>query len=405
MRILLVNDYATPTGGAELQMLALRDSLRCLGHEVRLFASSAQATPGDNFADYTCFGSTSRFRTLLQTANPWAYWKLRHILREFKPEVVHVRIFLTQLSPLILPLLQNIPSLYHVVWYRAICPLGTKMLPDGTLCQVPAGLVCYRNHCLPLHDWVPLMFQMWLWRRWRNAFSLIVANSEAGKRRLLAEGITGVEVVHNGVTKRDPRAPLSTPPTVAFAGRLVREKGVEMILRAFATLTGRVPEARLLLAGDGPEREHVQRMIIDLGLANNVVLLGHLARQELELHFDQAWLQVVPSRWQEPFANVALEAMMRGTAVVASDIGSLPEIVRNQQTGLLVPPGDVDAFARAFLLLLRDRDLAERMGKAGREVALAHFSQETYAVRILSLYTQLCEAKNDASLKGRRVQG
>ncbi len=103
MKILLVNDYATPTGGAELLTLVLRDGLRQRGHDARIFSSSARPSAGDNHADYECFGTTSRFRTLLQTVNPWAFWQLRQILTEFKPDVVHVTIFLTQLSPFILP--------------------------------------------------------------------------------------------------------------------------------------------------------------------------------------------------------------------------------------------------------------------------------------------------------------
>lgn len=73
MKILLVNDYVTPTGGAELMMLALRVGLRQQGHSARLFASCAQRGASDRLADYECFGTTSSFRTLLQTTNLWAF--------------------------------------------------------------------------------------------------------------------------------------------------------------------------------------------------------------------------------------------------------------------------------------------------------------------------------------------
>lgn len=386
MRILLVNDYGTPTGGAETQMLALRDELRRRGHDARLFASSARPLGAESLADYDCVGTTSRFRTLLQTANPWAARAVRRILAEFRPDVVHVRLFLTQLSPLILPPLRDVPSLYHVVWYRPICPLGTKMLPDGAACHAPAGLVCYRQGCLPLRDWAPLMLQMKVWRRWRHHFGAIVANSEAVKRRLSAEGIEVAEVIPNGVPIRLARLALSPPPTVAFAGRLVPEKGVDVLLRAFARVVPELPAARLLLAGDGPERDHLGRLIVGLRLSSQVAMLGHLPPDELERQLGGAWLQAVPSRWEEPFANVALEAMMRGTAVVASSTGGLTEIVRHGHTGLLVPPSDPDALAAALLELLREQESAERMGRAGREVAQAHFSATVVADTFLRLY-------------------
>lgn len=391
MKILLVNDYATLIGGAEVGLLGLREGLRQRGHDARLFASSAGSEGGKGFADYECFGTASRFRTLLQTANPWAFWQLRRVLAEFQPDMVHVKMFLTQLSPVILPLLKKVPSLYHVVWYRPVCPLGTKMLPDGTACQVSAGAACYHNQCLPLRDWFPLMLQMRLWRQWRKAFNLVIANSAAVKSQLIAEGIQPVEVVWNGIPVRPSRPLLLSPPTVAFAGRLVREKGIDVLLPAFARVAERIPEARLFIAGDGPERDNVRRLMNHLGLASRVILLGHVARSEVEQHFDEAWVQVVPSRWAEPFGIVAIEAMMRGTAVIASNSGGLAEIVQDGQTGLLVAPGDVNMLADALLTLLQDRESAERMGRAGREAALAQFSEATYVDRFVALYQTLCQ--------------
>ena len=108
MKILLIHDLGTATGGAELQMLSLRQGLRDLGHDVRLFSSLA--TPVKNsqlLADYSCFGTNSLLQVLSQTINPSAYFKLRQILREFKPDVVHVRMFMWQMSPAILPLLKH----------------------------------------------------------------------------------------------------------------------------------------------------------------------------------------------------------------------------------------------------------------------------------------------------------
>lgn len=374
-------------------MLALRDGLRQRGYDARLFTSNAQGGETSGLADYECFGTTSGFRTLLQTANLSAFQQLRRVLTEFEPDIVHVRIFLTQLSPLILPLLRSIPSLYHVAWYRSICPLGTKLLPNGSICKDPMGVACFQNRCLPLHDWFPLMLQMKLWRQWREVFDLVVANSESVKHQLMAEGIQPVEVVWNGIPVRSPRPPLTSPPTAVFAGRLVWEKGIDVLLKAFAHVVKQIPDAQLLLAGEGPEREALTALMTTLNLQNNVVLLGHLPRSQMEQRFANAWVQVVPSRWAEPFGIVAIESMMRGTAVVASNMGGLAEIVQNGQTGFLIPPDDVATLAQALVAILSDRALAEQMGKIGREVAVAHFSEDTFVDRFVEIYQILLRDK------------
>lgn len=389
MKILFVNDYAVPQGGAEILILNLRKALRERGHDARLFASNANENGNGSLADYTCRGSTSRFRTLLQTANPWAVVALRRVLAAFQPDVVHVKMFLTQLSPLILPLFTRVPALLHVVWYRPICPLGTKLLPDGSSCCSPPGVICYRTGCLPLRNWVPLMFQMKLWRRWRGVFDLVVANSESVKRRLVSEGIEPVEVVSNGVSPCESRSLLPPEPTVAFAGRLVREKGVDILLRAFAKVVQKIPQARLVICGDGPERGSIEKVAAELSLTPHISMLGFRSNEEVQQVFRKAWAVAVPSIWEEPFGQVAIEAMMNGVAVVASSSGGLSGIVRDGQTGFLVPPGDANGLAAALLQLLGDRGLAERLGRAGHELAMAEFSETKMVDRLVQLYQSL----------------
>jgi glycosyltransferase involved in cell wall biosynthesis len=392
MKILLINDYGAPFGGAEALTFALRDALRRQGHDARLFASCA-GTASDSQADYLCLGTLSRFRTLLQVVNPWAYVRLRRVLREFQPDVVHVRMFLTQLSPLILPLLWKIPALYHVVWYRPVCHTGTKLLPNRSLCQDQAGLACYRNGCVPLRDWGCLQVQMWLWKRWRAVFNRIVANSSAVQEYLLADGLIPVEVIYNGVVVAPAVQLWASRPLAVFAGRLVPEKGVDVLLRAFAVVARRLPEARLLIAGEGPERAPLVALAEALSLTEQVSFLGRLPKEQLESRFARAWVQVVPARWAEPFGLVAVEAMMRGTAVVASGTGGLQEIVDHGKTGYLVPPDDPCALAEQLTEVLSDETKARAMGCAGRHLAQERFSLNGQCEQFVFLYQQMLLGK------------
>jgi glycosyltransferase involved in cell wall biosynthesis len=230
---------------------------------------------------------------------------------------------------------------------------------------------------------------MALWRRWRAVFDRIVANSHWTGRRLEEDGLPVDEVVWNGVPVVPPRAALAPVPTLAFAGRLAPEKGLDVLLRAFARVRERLPEARLVIAGDGPGRDALAQRLSALGQEGQVERLGHRPRAELDARLGSAWVQAVPSIWEEPFGLVAPEAMMRGVAVVASDAGGLAEIVEDGRTGRLVRRGDADALAAALLGILSDRELAERMGRAGRERALAHFDEERYVDRFVEIYEEL----------------
>ena len=176
---------------------------------------------------------------------------------------------------------------------------------------------------------------------------------------------------------------------MAFAGRLVKEKGVDVLLRAFAKVAATVPEAKLLVVGDGPDRDRLTALAAELKLQSCVAFLGHLSRDEMERELNAAWVQVVPSLWAEPFGIVAPEAMMRGTAVVASKAGGLSEIVQDGRTGFLVPPGAVDPLAQKLIQILCDRSLAERLGRMGREIALSQFSEPVFIDHFVDLYNSL----------------
>lgn len=104
---------------------------------------------------------------------------------------------------------------------------------------------------------------------------------------------------------------------------------------------------------------------------------------------DSAWVQVVPGLWEEPLGNVTLEAMMRGTCVVASDLGGPAEVVQHDRTGLLVPPGSVTALADALQGLLGDHDRCEEFGAAGRITALACYTEDLAVRHLERLYRTL----------------
>ncbi len=385
LNILLVNDYGRATGGAELQMLAIRDGLRARGHRVRLFSSDADPVGGFPLeADAACRGRTDIVQVLSQTANFDAARRLKAEIRDHPPDLVHMRMFLWQLSPLILPILQGVPVLYQAAVYKAICPNGLKLRPDGSICTTPAGLVCRTSGCLATKTWLSTMAQLALLRRWRSSITTTATLSRRMAEMFEANGWPDVRVLPNGIDEAAPGGPLVDTPLSVYAGRLSREKGVATLVEAFGAVARRLPEARLLIMGSGPDEARLRVQAAQSGA--RVEFVGHLPRAEMEARLSGAWVQVVPSLWHEPFGNVTTEAMMRGTAVVAADVGGQSDLVREGRTGYLVPPGDAGRLADRLVDVLSDRDHAGALGRIGREVARTEYSRRAALDRIEAIY-------------------
>lgn len=395
MKVLYLCDFGSAHGGAEIATLALRDGLRARGHQAMLLSSSAKPSDLPILSDHVCFGTTGGGQTLLETANPSAWFTLRRVLREFHPDIVHVSMFLLELSPLILPLLRDVPSLYHVHWLRPICPTGTKLLPDRSICTLPAGWTCHQSGCLSLPDWALAMTQMRLWRHWSGVFRRFVTASEFAGSALESAGLPRPTIIRNGVAIRPARPALSDPPTVFFCGRLVKEKGVDVLLKAWDIVVRRMASARLIIAGDGPDRPILekqarqQRRDPSCDSPDGVQFLGHIPYAAIEEAARSAWVTVVPSVCLENFTLVAVESLMRGTAVIASRVGGLPELVADGESGVLVEPNRPDQLAEALVTILADRERCESMGRRGREIAMRSLSMDAYLDRFMDLYVEM----------------
>jgi starch synthase len=180
-------------------------------------------------------------------------------------------------------------------------------------------------------------------------------------------------------------------PYVIFVGRITRQKGVPVLLRAAASLD---PSAQLVLcagAADTPELgAEVSMLVAELQASRTGVIWipEMLPKRDIIQLLTHALVFACPSVY-EPLGIVNLEAMACETAVVASRVGGIPEVVSDGVTGLLVPPDDPPSLSDALNVLLRDPARAEAMGRAGREVAVTEFSWDTVAAQTAALYAEL----------------
>lgn len=402
-RVLLINDYAGTGGGAELLMQDLLASLRARGVDARLLTSDATGGANTASVSSTAYatpfrGSTGPYRALREVLNPSMVRAVRRTLRAFRPDVVHLGMIFTQVSPWVLPLVAHLPVVWLPHTYRPICPKGTRLLPDGAPCSHAVGRACLTAGCFRAKGLLPRLAQLRLAQRWRGAIDHTVAPSRSFADALSAHGWRVDSVIPHGTRTGDALAPLAEHPLVAYAGRLAPEKGVDTLLAAFGAVHRAWPRARLVIVGDGPERPRLAAMVQAAGadIAQAVTFTGHLAREDVRQRLAGAWVQVVPSRWAEPFGLVTIEALARGTVVVASRSGAQPEIVDEGRTGHLVPPGDATALASALTRLIGNPAALERMRHDALAQARARFDLDTMTARYEQLYANLTIAAGDA---------
>lgn len=183
-------------------------------------------------------------------------------------------------------------------------------------------------------------------------------------------------------------------PTVLYVGRLHPEKGVVDLLQAFALVREQLPELRLKLIGDGPQRAHLEQLSHQLGVDAAVTFTGVLKNRELPPHFQAATVFILPSvttrKWEEQVGMAALQALACGLPVVATRSGALPEYLPEGQVARLTPERDPQALAQTILALLRDEGARLALGQAARAYAEQHYDERQNVARAEQLLQERC---------------
>ncbi len=286
------------------------------------------------------------------------------------------------------------------------CHNGRTLLSATLLPRNRRPHVVYTQHFLDpgfqSHSGPLRMLYRWGHRTANARVSHFIAVSEEAKKRMVErEGVSPdrITVVPNGIAPeidrvRDPaavRRELGVPedsPFVICVSRLEKEKDISTLVLAMARVRSLLPSAKCIIAGDGSQRASLEMMTHQQGLSDVVRFTGFVP--DALSAIGAANLLVLPSI-AEPFGLVLLEAMALGRAVVATDAGGPREIVVNGETGLLVPPQDPAALAKAIVELLSEPDRAAAMGERGRTRFLEHYTAERMARNTLQVYRRVLE--------------
>lgn len=249
----------------------------------------------------------------------------------------------------------HVPVTFAVHDHDATCVRSHRYVPVGRRpCSRAPGVACLRNGCVVVRDRggrsglrVANPFALAERTRRIGRRAKVVTCSAFVRRTLLDVGLRPerVRVIHPVPPPESrPLEPCPDQPIVAFAGQVIRGKGLDLAVSALAGLPG----FQLVVAGDGNDRGWVEALARRLGVVDRVEFLGALAPEAMSRVYDRARVVVVPSRWPEPFGMVGIEAMRRGRPVVAARHGGIPEWLDDDETGLGFAPGDARSLAEAL---------------------------------------------------------
>jgi len=320
--------------------------------------------------------------------------KLKQLLQDFKPDVAHLHCIYHHLSPSVLPVLKKagIPIVITAHDLKLACPAYKMMNSQGVCeaCKSGNYTNLVKNRCIHGSTvvsglvMVEAYFNRFL-KSYRNNLSKIVAPSDFFRNKLIEWGwpadliVTIPNFIH-----LDSYEPNYTPGDYAlFFGRLAPEKGVDTLIKACAK-----SGTKLLIAGTGPDEEKLQKLVEETNA--DVEFKGFCKGQELHDLVRNARTIALPSQWYENAPISVLEAYGFGKTVIGADIGGIPEMIIDGQTGFLFDSGDVDQLADCLSeVTAKDDNELIAMGKFARQYVEENYSKELYLQRMLDLYQTL----------------
>jgi len=218
----------------------------------------------------------------------------------------------------------------------------------------------------------------------------IIAVSPALKEKVIEMGILQEKLwyIPNGVdTDEFYPAPIESPvpKRILWVGRMSKEKGLPILIKAMKEILKEIPQAQLTLVGDGPERGVIDQMIEDYQLKDHIHLEGFQSHMEISRYFRNSHIFVLPSI-REGFPLVTLEALASGLPCIASNVGGVKAVIEDGINGYLVSPSDARELSLKVVKLMNNPDLMKEMGEKARERIVGQYSWDRIADRTIDLY-------------------
>lgn len=423
MRILLVNKFHYRKGGAETYYLTVGSELERMGHEVAYFS---MRHPDNLPCEWDRYFVTQREYNNVKNPlkavrdgmaliySPEAKHNFQALCDEFRPDVVHLNNVHRQITLSILdaPYLRGnrVPVFYTAHDYVTVCPGYLMLDGDGRVCDACLEDGRYR-HCIEgrcvkgsraKSALAAIEASFNRAHKSNQRIDKAIAPSRFMRSKLIEGGWPEGKVVFlqnfadDAILDRASNAGADATdrenPYLLFFGRLSVEKGVDTLLRAFDAVSPNLPQnMRLVVVGDGPDAAEFKALASSLDCASRIEFAGYQTGDALQSYVERASLAISSSRCRENMPYSIVEAFAAGTPVVGANIGGIPELVDEGNTGFICEPGDVQSMADAILRgasAFLEQPAYARLQHNCRSYVMDNCSREKFMSDLVNLYKE-----------------
>jgi glycosyltransferase involved in cell wall biosynthesis len=393
LKILQINKFYYLKGGSERSLFDVSEILKNKGHEVIPFSMTDSRNLSTKYSQYfiekTDYDKFSLKKIINIFWNFEANKKLEKLIKETKPDIVHLHNIAHQLSPSIIRVIKkhNLPIVQTLHDYKLICP-NYKLYSNSCCFKCEKGKYyrcflrkCHKNSYLKsLIVALEAYFHKFL--KLYDQVDLFIAPSEYMKKISIKFGIPEdkIEVLRHSIDKKYFKKEARPGDYLLYFGRLSKEKGIDVLLDALSLSTSKV---KLKIVGAGEESKNLKLKSEKLKLENRVEFLGPKYSDDLIKLIEEAKAIIMPSVWPENMPYSLLEAMAMKKPVIASRIGGMTEMIEDKKNGFLFFAGDPQGL-KDIIDNLNNFDLKEIGEKAGEKVA--YLKENYFYEKLIHIY-------------------
>ncbi len=408
MKVLLINKFYYIKGGSERVFFNTKELLEKNGHQVICFSmKDSRNLPSSYekyFVPYVDFQNKKKW---LRKVLRFIYFKksaksLAQLIAQEKPDIAHLHNISHQITPAILKPLKklNIPVVQTLHDYQIICP-NYRLFNKDKVCEKCFQHKyykctinkCVQEQCLPSLLSSLELYHQWVGKYYKEKVDLFISPSKFLKDKVLDWGLERpIEVLPNFLKVANFEPDYNNDNYILFVGRLSQEKGLLSLLSAMKEL----PNINLKVVGDGPEKIKVQRYI-SINKLNNVDYLGAQYGEDLVSLIKKSKFVVVPSTWYENYPILVIEAMALGKPVLASRLGGLVEMVKENETGWFFEAGNSQDLQMKIKQNYNSENL-KLLGKNARAQVEKMNCANKHYVELIKIYNRLVNKSNSLNL-------